>query len=396
MAKLNILIYEPYPFGQITGNLRTQSYTMEFVDKERFHLVLLAPFETDFTRKVQMDGIDTVVLEPPKRVNRYGGKCLRDSHFGKVLTMLDLLQYNLKLYLVFKKKNIDIVYCNCIRSVLTVCLAAMLRKTPILWYIKGELQNPILDTIGFVLCKKILFYCESNKNDKYPRIVKRYKNKIDILEPGIDIKHIVEVENKDKINLKKELSMDDHKINIIYMGQLYPPKGVHYLLDAISLIVQEYPNIMLYIVGDHIIEEYKTYTDELVHITKQNKLERNIFFTGWRSDALEILSLMDILVHPSLSEGFGRVVLEGMALGKPVIASKVGGLREMIKDGKNGLLVEPGNSQMIAEKLRLLLKDKGLKNNLGKAARETVFSEYLIQDKIYQLEQIWNDMASTR
>lgn len=130
MAKLNILIYEPYPFRQIAGNLRTQSYIMEFVDKERFHLVLLAPFETDFTRKVQMDGIDTIVLEPPKRVNRYGGKCLRDSHVGKALTMLGLFRYNLKLYKVFKEKNIDIVYCNCIRSVLTVCLAAMLRKTP--------------------------------------------------------------------------------------------------------------------------------------------------------------------------------------------------------------------------------------------------------------------------
>jgi glycosyltransferase involved in cell wall biosynthesis len=396
MAKLNILIYEPYPFRQISGNLRTQSYIMEFIDKRRFHLVFLAPFETDFTKKVQMDGIDTVVLEPSKRINRYGGKCLQDSLFRKVLTMLDLFQYNLKLYRVFKKKNIDVLYCNCIRSVLTVWLAAVLRRTPILWYIKGELQNPILDTIGFILCKKILFYCETNKNDKYPRKVKRYKNKIEILGPGIDLKHIVQVENKDKTNLKKELSIDDDKINILYMGQLCPLKGVHYLLDAISLIVQEYPNIMLYIVGDHIIEEYKSYTDELVRITKKYKLERNVFFTGWRSDALEILSLMDILVHPSLSEGYGRVAVEAMALGKAVVCSKTGGLRELIKDGENGFLVEPRDSYSITKKLSILLREKTLRDEFGKAAREKVFSGFMIQDKIRKLEQIWSELVSKR
>jgi len=122
----------------------------------------------------------------------------------------------------------------------------------------------------------------------------------------------------------------------------------------------------------------------------------NVIFTGWRADALQIICLMDILIHPSLSEGLARVVMEGMVLGKPVVASKVGGLRELIKDGENGFLVEPGNPQMIAEKLRLLLRDKALREKLGKEARKTVFSGYLIQDKILQLEKIWIDMIPER
>ena len=87
MPSINVLIYEPYPFAQVAGNLRTQSYIMELVNKERFHLILLAPLASDFTRKMLNDGIDAVILEPPKRVNRYGGKCLRDGYGGRYILL---------------------------------------------------------------------------------------------------------------------------------------------------------------------------------------------------------------------------------------------------------------------------------------------------------------------
>ncbi len=368
---------------------------MEFVDKNRFNMVFLSPFETDFTKKVQKAGIDTIVLQAPERVNRYGGKCLRDGYFGKVLTVIDLFRYNLRLYKVLRKKKIDIVYCNCIRGVLTVGLSAFLGKRPILWYIKGRLRNTILDTIAFVLSEKILFFCESNKYDKYPLLTWIFQRKIGILKIGIDPNMLADVEQIDKSALTKELGINGQAINCVYIGQIYPPKGIHYLLEAVALVKDEFPNIRLYIVGDHIIEEYKGYMNDLEKIIDRHKMSEHIMFTGWRSDALEIVSLLDILVHPSLSEGFGRAVLEGMALGKPVIASKVGGLREIIKDGENGFLVEPENSRDIAEKMRLLLGDISLRNRLGKMAKQTVFSEYLIQDKITQIEAIWCKMAKT-
>ena len=263
-----------------------------------------------------------------------------------------------------------------------------------LWYIKGELQNKILDMIGFAVSGKILFFCKSNENDKYPRLVKKYRAKIDILKIGIDIESIIEIEKKDKTHLAKELSVNENKINIIVLGQLYAPKGIHYLIESLGLIIRRFPNIMLYIVGDHAIDEYKSYKEEIVNIIKQHKLGDYIIFTGWRPDALEIVSLMDILVHPSLSEGFGRAVLEAMALGKPVVASNVGGLREIIRDGVNGFLVAPRDAETLARRLSILIENKNLRVKFGEAAKEVVFSEYLIQDKISQLEKIWSEMAA--
>jgi len=394
MTPLNILIFEPYPFNRIAGNLRTQSNIIKFVDKEKFHLIFLSPFETGFTKKLESEGVDTVILEAPARVNRYGGKNLNDGSFGRFKTVISLFRYNLRLRKVLRQKNIDIIYCNSIRGVLTICLSALLTRVPILWYIKGELQNTILDTIGFFLSRKILYFCESNKNDKYPLLTGIFRKKIGILKIGIDPDVVANIEQTDKSNLAKEFSIDGQTINLVYTGQLYRPKGIHYLLEAITLVKDEFPNIQLYTVGDHIIEEYKDYFNDLKNIIEQHGMSEHIIFTGWRPDALQIVALMDILVHPSLSEGFGRAVLEGMALGKPVIASKVGGLRELISDGENGFLVDAGNPSQIAEKLRLLLASKELREKLGKEARKTVYSEYLIQDKIGQMELIWSEMVA--
>lgn len=285
------------------------------------------------------------------------------------------------------------VYCNCIRSVLTVGLAARSKRIPIFWYIKGELQNTILDTIGFFLSNKVFYLSEVNRNDKYPLLTSIFRNKIGVLKIGIDLEKIAEIEKSDRSSLASELHVSGERINCVYLGQVYAPKGIHYLLEAIALLKAEHPNIRLYIVGDNIIDEYRHYKNDLMQIVKQYEMEEHVVFTGWRQDALQIVSLMDILIHPSLSEGFSRAALESMALGKPVIATGIGGLRELIKDGVNGFVAEPRNPKEIARKLTILLNDTELREKMGRAAKAAVFSEYDIKDKIKELERIWSCMA---
>ena len=96
------------------------------------------------------------------------------------------------------------------------------------------------------------------------------------------------------------------------------------------------------------------------------------------------------LVVPSLSEGLPRVILEAQALSKPVIASRVGGIPEIIKDGENGFLVNPGDADDLAEKLRILLSDKKLAIEMGKRGRE------IIQEKFSNEEYIKNYLDMIR
>ena len=102
---------------------------------------------------------------------------------------------------------------------------------------------------------------------------------------------------------------------------------------------------------------------------------------------------MAVVVHPSLAEGFGRAVLESMALGRAVIASRVGGLRETIRDGENGFLVDPADEGAIEDRLRRLLSNGALRERLGARARETVLADHLVEDKIAQLNAEWERAA---
>lgn len=393
MKQLNVLMVEPYPFAKTCGNIKAQSFVLYKTDKRKFKVRMLVPFVSEFTDNLTKQGIEIIVVPPHQRLLQYGGKWAKDHLWGRLLTMLSIIPYNLNLLSLIKKKNIDVIHCNCIRSLLYIVLAAKLSSTPVLWYVKSELVHNILDRIGFVLADKILFLCETNKRDKYPKLVNFFGKKIELLRMGLDIQDFMNAEKNDKTSLKQELSINEKMVNVVIVGRLCAIKGVHYLLEALGMIITRHPNVMLYIVGDHVIDEHRSYKDELLRIIKENNLEPHVRFTGWRNDALEIISLMDILVMPSSSEGFGRSVLEAMALGKPVVASRLGGLRELIKDGENGFLVEPGDVRSLAEKISLLIKNKELRDSFGKAGKEIVLSEYLIQDHISKLERIWTDMG---
>ncbi|MDH5542738.1 MAG: glycosyltransferase [Nitrospinota bacterium] len=380
--KLKILIYEPYPFGQISGNLRCQSYVMKFIDREKCDLLVVSPFESEFTEYVLKKDHGLVILKPPSRLGRYGKKNLKDSIYGKLLTLFDILKYNVSLYKLLKKEKVDALYCNGMRALLTCFISAKLARVPILLFVKSELQTKYIDPIGFFVADRILFFCEQNKNDKYPFLVKLFNEKIGILKIGMDIDEIEEVLKKDKTELKKELCINDKDVNIIYLGQIYSPKGVHFLLEAMGTLLPNYPELKLYVVGHHVLEEYAGYQLELEEIVDKYKMKDRVIFTGWRTDSLEIVSLMDIMIHPSLKEGFGRSVLEAMAMGKMVIASAVGGLREAVHDGENGYLVKPGDSKGIAEKLKHALDNKEIIKKYGEKAKETVYSEYIAEEYI--------------
>ena len=388
-----LLIYEPYPFGNEGGNLRTLRYLLERVDRDRLDLLLVVPFETPFTDRMKTDGVTVRVVAPSKRLNRYGGEALRDPPFRRLLTVWDLLRYNLLLRRVIRSERVDVIYANCIRAVLSTMLAAALSRTPILWYVKGELGNRFLDTIGFIVSSKILFFCAANRDDKYPRLVRFFRRKIGVLKIGIDIDAIDAVKQADHTELRRELDIRDENTNVIILGQLYRPKGVHLLIEAFGSVARDRTDVRLYIVGDPVIEEYRPYKEELVAMIHKHHLHAQVVFTGWRPDALEILATMDVLVHPSLSEGFGRAVLEAMALGKPVCASRVGGLREIISDGENGFSIPPSDVRALIERLGRLLENADLRARFGKAARKTVEADYLIEEKIRQFEEIATELV---
>ncbi|NIO21873.1 MAG: glycosyltransferase, partial [Candidatus Aenigmarchaeota archaeon] len=106
----------------------------------------------------------------------------------------------------------------------------------------------------------------------------------------------------------------------------------------------------------------------------------------------DILASFDIFVLPSRSEGFGRVNLEAMAMGKPVISTNVGGIPEVVLDGVTGILVPPGNSRELAHAIMKLLNDSELRESLGREGRRRVEEHFTLQAHVQRIQEIYAEI----
>lgn len=375
------------------GNFQTQKMILERLDRTRFEPIVASPIEGVVFEHFRQLGVECVTIPPPGRLRRYGGAILKSGIFARMKSAFDLLRYNFQVLRFLREKKIDVIYSNCVRAQMSVGLGARLARIPTLMYVKGELANPIIDRICFALSDKILFFCGENRDDKYPGFVRWFARKLGVLEIGLNPAVIKAVTQRDHSALVRELKIDPDCVNAAVVGQLYRPKGQHVAIEAFAKIAAEFSRARLYIIGDHVIDEYRGYRLELDALVEKYGLKDRVFFTGWRRDALDIVATMDMVVHPSFAEGFGRAVLESMALEKPVIASKVGGLREAIKHGQNGFLTEPGDMDAISAHWKELLSSSELRQRLGLEAKRTVERDYQIDDKVERLAGIWMEMV---
>lgn len=211
--------------------------------------------------------------------------------------------------------------------------------------------------------------------------------KVNVVYNGIDLSNLP-VADIDKKRMELGLSHGDTAICAI--GRLHKQKGMEYLIKAASLTGKMLPDISLkyIIVGDG--PEKK----ELQKLIYELNLLNNVILAGWKTDILEIISAIDILVLPSLWEGTPNVILEAMAYNKPVIATAVGGVPEIINDRETGILVNPGNPEELAEKIVYLVKNNQIAEGLAAKGKESVKKYFSISTMVRETETIYQELTN--
>jgi glycosyltransferase involved in cell wall biosynthesis len=181
--------------------------------------------------------------------------------------------------------------------------------------------------------------------------------------------------------IRKKLGFTDGKI-MTFSGRLVERKGVGVLLEAWRKLIQDRKDVLLIILGSGPLEK------KLKNQSRLLGIEENVKFCGFINNIGDYLAATDIFVFPSFQEGFPNSVLEAMACGIPVLSTKIGGVVDVIRDGKNGLLVEPDNVNQLADALKKLISDAEYASTLGKNALKTVRENYdinLIANKYVEL-----------
>lgn len=221
-----------------------------------------------------------------------------------------------------------------------------------------------------------------------------------LLEQGYDASKIVVIRNGITLSkfagrsrsagLRRELGLPLSARLVAVFSRLNRFKGVEYFLDAAAVLAGKVPDVCFLVVGDGGNKK------ELEEYACQLGLAQRIVFTGFRSDVPDLLSEVAISVLPSLSEGTSNTLLESMAAGVPVIATRVGGNPEVIEDGVSGLLVPPRDSAALAAAMDRLLEDESLARVLGQAAMRRVSELFSLEGSVHETEHLYQRLVDAK
>ncbi|MDZ7393132.1 MAG: glycosyltransferase family 4 protein [candidate division KSB1 bacterium] len=187
--------------------------------------------------------------------------------------------------------------------------------------------------------------------------------------------------------LRAELRIPARAKVVGFVGQLDERKGIHYLVQAFSLVHKRHPEAILLMVGEGPLREWIEAQAAALGLAEA------VILCGFRSDVPAVMHSIDLLVLPSLWEGFGIVLIEAMAAGKPVVTTDVSSMPEIVEHGKTGLLVPPADAEALAAAISRLLGEPELGRTLGRAGRVRVEHRFAIDRMIEQLEELFAQYA---
>ncbi len=185
---------------------------------------------------------------------------------------------------------------------------------------------------------------------------------------------------------RKTLGIGANDQVIGFIGRLETQKGPHIFIEAVAQVIPSNPQVKVLLVGDGPLRS------QLARLCQQLQIEKNVFFLGWRKDIPEILSMVDIVSLASLWEAFGMVFAEAGLMQKPVVATCVEGIPEVVVHGKSGLLVPPHDPGKLAEALITLLQNPEMAKRMGVYAQKHVLSHFTLAAMIHAHEQLYHQL----
>lgn len=286
-----------------------------------------------------------------------------------------------KLSPLLKKKNIDLLHSNSRTTQVLGCLLNRFFGVPHISTCHGFFKQRFFRKVFPCWGEKVIAISGPVKEHLLKDFKVDEKN-IAVIHNGIDIEKFKRYALSDTRYAKKSFGLGEGPV-IGIVARLSDVKGHIYLIEAMGNVLEKIPDAQLLIVGEGKMK------DELVRLVKSLGVERNVLFLPGASDTKDALSVMDLFVMPSLKEGLGLSLMEAMAFGLCVIGTDVGGIKTLIQDGYNGLLVRPKDTGQLSQAILALLGDEGKRKSLGQNARDFIAQNFSLEKMVQETEEVY-------
>jgi len=286
------------------------------------------------------------------------------------------------LHQVIIKYNIKFVYSNTVKAYLYPVFLSFFTPIKNILHVRDNIGSGIIYKLFIGRCKLAIAVSEFIYNQ-----IPLPDTKKKLVYNGVDTNYWF----PDKLIIK-QYELEKRPIIIAQIGQITKWKNQTDFIKAASIILKSYEDAQFFIVGEDSSNREKKYRKELEDLINELKISSSVFFLGHKDDVKEFISQIDILVHPAINEPFGRVLIEAMAMEKPIVAYSCGGPKEIVIENKTGYLVEPHDVQTLAEKTIYLIKNDNLRIQFGKEGRKRVIERFNLERYLKEMEEIFESI----
>ncbi|MBP2534375.1 glycosyltransferase family 4 protein [Agrobacterium tumefaciens] len=291
-------------------------------------------------------------------------------------------------------RHYDVICANSQKALFVCALAAKLSRRPLVWILHDIVTDPAFSTtnrrasLAFARLFARLVAVNSEETGRAFIEAGGEANKVRIVYNGFDPARAKVYEPGTAARLRAELGFGPQPLVGLF-GRLSEWKGQHVFLDAIAAM----EGVQAVIVGGALFGK-EAYEARIREQASRLGLDDRVRFLGFRSDVPDLMAAMDAVAHTSIvAEPFGRVVVEAMMCGRPVVATRGGGVTEIIRDGETGLLVPPGEPSALAAALGRVLSDPALAERLAQKGREDVSQRFSLEETCRSVSALLEEAA---
>ncbi len=363
--------------------------TIKSLDKNRYEVILIR----GLSYESNMGTSETRAVESSlEEAGRSGVKIFTIPELVRRIDPFNDFKTFLKLITIFRQERPHIVHTHTSKSGILGRWAALVAGVPVIihtphghvfWGYFNRWKTKLyvlLERLTATVTNRIVTLTEQEKKD-HVRYRIAGENKFAVIHSGVDLSKFSNVQAHGT-EMKNKLGIPEQTFVVGTVGRLTAIKGHRYLIEAAARILPKIPQIVFVFLGDGEL------MNELKMQAASAGISDKVKFLGWLPNVAEFMSTFDIFVLPSLNEGMGKVLVEAMAARKPIIASDIGGISDLVIHGKNGLLVSPMNSDALAKSIELLVRNSQTRTNMGEEGQR-LSQEYDVNSMISKIDCLY-------
>lgn len=373
MSRINVL--HLIGGGEIGGAERLVLTLLKLLDRDRYEMHLICLCKGPFAELARDNGIKahTVAMR----------------HKLDISTIRPIREY-------IANNEIDIVHTHGVRANLVGRIAAHKEGVPVVTTFHSRLSYDYSSRLAALLAK-IITRLTNRYTDRFIAISHAIKeevlamgvpeNKVQVIHNGLDTDKFKSFREREEI--KKQLGIDPEKKIVTMVARLHPVKGHKYFILAAREVLSLRSDVQFLIIGEGMLRE------ELEKMLIEMQLQGQVLMPGYYNQIEDIYRISDIICVPSIMEGLGLVVLEAMFFKVPVVAARVGGIPEIIEDGKEGILVPPRDYKSLAQGIMRLLDDQLLRQRLIHNGVKKL-GQFTMQNMAHRVALIYDELYSRK